>query len=132
MADPATYKNRATGVADFDAPFNEVAKTGNYTIVAGDNCTRFTNGGASGAVIFTLPAIKPGYVFEFVVKANQNLTVASSEGGNIIGYNNNAVNNMAFSTSSQLYGGFLRFESSLDGGKWYVKNFSPGNTITLS
>ena len=43
-----------------------VAKTGNFTIKLAQSGTMYTNLGAIGAVVFTLPTPKPGVWFTFV------------------------------------------------------------------
>lgn len=56
------------------------AKTSNYTILAADNGTTFTNAGAVGTVIFALPVPVAGYQFQFAVLAAQVLTVDATAG----------------------------------------------------
>lgn len=52
------------------------AKTADYTVVAGtDNGKTFTNEGASGAVVFALPAATVGQWYRFQVKAAQELRI---------------------------------------------------------
>lgn len=51
-------------------------KTAAYTIVAGtDNGKTFTNEGAAGAVVFSLPAATVGQWYRFKVKAAQELRI---------------------------------------------------------
>ncbi len=52
-----------------------VSKTTNYTLVANDQGTAFTNTGASGTVIFTLPAAVLGLSYAFSVEVAQILEV---------------------------------------------------------
>lgn len=52
------------------------AKTADYTVVANvDNGKTFTNEGASGAVVFSLPAATVGQWYRFTVKAAQELRI---------------------------------------------------------
>lgn len=46
-----------------------VSKTTNYTVSTIDNGTHFDNIGASGTVIFSLPAAARGLSYEFLVSA---------------------------------------------------------------
>jgi hypothetical protein len=110
----------------------EVAKTGDYTLKVSDSGSLFTNTGASGAVDFTLPAILPGLVYEFLVVADDTVTVTSNEGSNIVAFNNPAASSLAFSTSSQKVGGHLLVFSNVAGTLWYVSDLSPDNAITVA
>jgi hypothetical protein len=110
-----------------------LTKTANYTIQPTDNFTHFDNAGAVGAVTFTLPPIMNGYKLGFRVVADQNVIVASNEGGNIVALNNAVANSLAFSTGAQRIGGGFVFYSNTAGTKWYVDNYSAGtNTVTVA
>lgn len=87
-----------------------VAKTADYTITAADHGTTFTNYGAAGAVNFTLPTIATGLKFDFLVLANQNVTVTSAAGDDIVIINDLQADSVAFSTSSQIIGARLSVE----------------------
>lgn len=63
------------------------AKTADYTCVPTDGTVFFTNRGASGTVIFTLPTsttIPTGWWAEFVTCAAQSITVASAPADTLI------------------------------------------------
>lgn len=108
-------------------------KTADYTVVANDNYTLFDNVGASGAVIFTLPALANGYYFGFRVQADQTITVASNEGDNMIAFNDASADSVAFSTSGQKMGGMVAVYTNPALNKWIVENRSAGtNTITVA
>lgn len=126
------FDDNYTGIIDY--PYqNEVAKTANYTLVASDNGTLFTNTGAAGEVDFTLPAIANGYVFGFKAVANQTIKVVSAEGANIVAFNNAAATSVAFSTGGSIIGGGVKVYSNAAGTKWYVANESAGaNTVTVA
>lgn len=52
------------------------AKTADYTVLAGDSGTVFTNTGASGTVVFTLPASPTaGLWYEFHITAAQSVDI---------------------------------------------------------
>ncbi len=112
---------------------NFASKTAAYSVLSTDNFTIFDNTGAVGSVTFTLPAIANGYCFGFRVVANQNVIVASNEGGNMIALNNATASSVAFQTGSQLIGGAFMIYSNPAGTKWIVENISAGtNTITVA
>ena len=116
----------------------EVAKTANYQVLVTDNNTLFTNTGAGAAVVFTLPAIAAGLCFEFLAVADFAITVASLAGSDLVWINDAAANSLAFSTSGEIIGGWLRVQANAAGTKWYVSNQSTGvngtggNTITVA
>lgn len=101
-------------------------KTSNYTIVANDNLTNFDNTGATGTVVFTLPAIANGYYFGFSGMANQTITVTSNEGLNVVALNSLVANSVSFSTGGQIIGSHFRVYSNPAGTKWLVENVSAG------
>lgn len=106
-----------------------------YAIPTAENGFLYTNTGAAGAVQFVLPVCAPGLQFAFYVIADQTVTVSknASDSGNIVGLNNAAASNAAFSTGSQKIGGGMTVASNAAGTKWHVHNWSAGtNTITLS
>lgn len=93
------------------------AKTANYTCVAADSGTIFTNTGAAGAVTFTLPAASnTGWTAKFVVVANQNVTVARAGTDAMVLFNNASGASIAFSTVSEKIGGAVEVVS--DGTRW--------------
>jgi len=112
-----------------------VAKTANYQVVVADNGTLLIANG-SGALTFTLPAIADGLKFSFLNEANQNMIVASTEGGNMIGDNSLTYNDVTFVTSSHKVGGYCTVESIYDAGgnlKWLVGiNSASATTVTFS
>lgn len=57
------------------APVEFQAKTANYTVLATESGTGFTTTGASGTVVFALPAATVGLNYYFVVGAAQELRI---------------------------------------------------------
>lgn len=116
------------------APVLESAKTANYTVVAADNGTLFTNTGAGGAVVFTLPALAANLSFMFCVTADQSVTVTSAAGDDMIVHNDLAADSVAFSTASRKLGASLRVRSNAAGDKWlcfpYTWNNADDGTTT--
>lgn len=110
----------------------EVEKSANYTVVAADNMNEFVAAGGTG-VNFTLPAIATGYRFFFRNQVDQNMTVTSAEGTNIVALHNASASSVAFSTTSEKIGGAFLVRSNEQGTKWIVENRSAGaNTITVA
>lgn len=116
-------------------PVSEKAKTADYTVVAADHGTLFTTLGAAGAVNFTLPALatNAGFCAEFLALADQNMTVTSAEGDNIVWDNDLSADSLAFSTATHKIGGRLRFVANAAGTKWLVQDLSPATcTVTAA
>lgn len=111
-------------------PFSVVAKTANYTLTAADVGKCFTNTGAAGAVVFTLPTAAPGYVFEFFVTANQTVTITAPS-GKLIAFNNAAATSAAWSTSNEKIGQSARVIMN-DAGDKYMLFPAGGGTVTIS
>ncbi len=114
----------------FDWP-NFVSKTAAYQVLSTDNFTLFDNVGATGAVTFTLPAIANGYKFGFRVQADQTVTVASTEGTNIVTFNNASASSVAYSTGGSKIGGMFTVFSNPGATKWIVIP-SGSNTVTVA
>lgn len=57
------------------SPRTTEAKTADYTVTTDDVGKTFTNEGASGAVVFALPAATVGLWYRFTVKAAQELRI---------------------------------------------------------
>lgn len=108
----------------------EVAKTADYTVDDSDSGTLFTNTGALGAVIFTLPAIEAGLYFEFLAVADFGLTVASAEGDNMVTSNDASADSVGFVTGGDIIGGRVAIASNMAGTKWYVTKLSD-NAMTI-
>jgi len=104
----------------------EVAQTANYQVLVTDNGTLFTNTGAGAAVVFTLPALAAGLVFEFLVTAAQSVTIASTAGTDMVFQGNAGRSSLAFSTASEKIGGRLRVQANAAGTKWLCSNLSAG------
>lgn len=124
--DPAS-----SGLLGFGTPFlggfrMVQAKTADYTVKPYESGTLFTNRGASGTVIFTLPASPVlGLSYGFYCVANQTLTVASAAGDDMVAINDAAADSVSFATSSLKIGGM--FELYYDGTGWLTR-VSAGQT----
>jgi hypothetical protein len=73
--------------AEVTQPFNglPVDLTANRAVLAAENGKLFTNKGAAGAVVATLPAPKKGMGFFFAKMTAQNFTVTATGGAKING-----------------------------------------------
>lgn len=114
----------------FTAP---VAKTADYTVLSTDSGKAFTTLGASGAVIFTLPAVGSaarGYRFRFHNAVDQNMTV-TAPAGKLITFNNAAATSVAFSTAGNKIGATVEIVATPDGAK-YIAIPSGANTMTVA
>jgi hypothetical protein len=110
------------------------AKTADHTITEAENNTLFTNRGAGGAVILTLPATpKKGLRYGAYVAADQSLTFTAASAGQMIAFNDAAANSVGYATGGDKLGGFI--EVIGDGTSWLVLpvNFADGvNVQTLT
>lgn len=111
-----------------------VAKTADYTVLATDNDKIFSNQGAVGAVNFTLPTCARGLHFQFVVEADQNVTITSAPSDILVVFNDAAADSIAFSTGSQKIGGWVEVFANADASKWLVKVGlgSASQTVTIA
>ena len=107
-------------------------KTAAYTVVAADNFTLFDNVGATGAVTFTLPTLANGYLFGFRVQADQDITVASAAGDDMIVFNDASADSVAFSTASERIGGMFVVYPNPGATKWIVEQRSAGSAHTVT
>lgn len=86
--------------------WNVTAKTSNYTVVAADSGTIFTNTGAGGTVTFTLPTSATagsGWHCWILVTAAQTVAVTANS-GELVTLNNAAATTATWSTSSEKVG----------------------------
>ncbi|MGE0590912.1 MAG: hypothetical protein AB7G23_03030 [Vicinamibacterales bacterium] len=117
-----------------------VAKTADYAIspAKGDNPGQvFTNAGASGAVVFTLPTPTRallGFWYDFLGVADQSITVAAATADTLITKNDVAADSIALSTSGEKIGGHIRVTCVKTGSttyQWLAVGLSVGHTFTV-
>lgn len=111
-----------------------IAKTADYMITAAvdQSGTVFTNRGAGGAVIFTLPAPSQalaGVYYEFEGVANQNMTVSAGTGLGV-SLNNATCASLAASTSNLKIGAHIL--AKCDGTSWLLLGDTVGCTYTVA
>jgi hypothetical protein len=112
-----------------------VAKTADYTVTAArdENGTLFTNRGAGGAVIFTLPPASSRYAgwhFRFRTVAGQNVTVKPSAVDTLLVFNDATADSLAASTADELIGALI--EAECDGTVWAASVLSNLTTPTVA
>lgn len=120
-----------------------IAKTADYTIldpyaasssVGGDaGGTIFTNRGATGTVIFTLPAPAQrlaGCVYEFLGIADYTITVKTATADTMILLNDITADSLSQQTSSALIGAHMRV--ICDGTSWVGYGDAVGVTYTVA
>lgn len=100
--------------------FRVAAKTADYTVTDDDNGTYFTNKGAAGAVVFTLPTVaKRGLQYKFMAAAAQTLTLASGTADTLVVLNDAAADSVSYQTANEIIGG--GFKVTGDGALWIVE-----------
>lgn len=114
-------------IFDDDLPGNKhawrqtVAKAADYTVVSGtDNGKVFTTLGASGAIVFTLPAVGAGIIgqrFKFINEVDQNMTITAPANTLVI-FNNLTATSGVFSTAGNKIGAICEVYANSDGTKW--------------
>ena len=96
------------------------AKSADYTVVASDIGSWFTTRGATGAIIFTLPAVTSaftGFVCWFFNAVGQNMTI-NSTANEMMTFNDLDADGVVFSTGSELIGATIM--AVCDGTSWLV------------
>lgn len=108
-------------------------KTADYTVVAADNGTLFTNLGDADAIEFTLPAItsSKGQRYGFYVAADQNLKVSSAAAGDLIWFNDTSCDSVSFETTSEKVGGMFEV-IGLDNNSWIVITHLAADSQTVT
>jgi len=111
-----------------------VNKTADYTVVAADSGTFFTNTGDADDIEYTLPALAAGLHFWFTQQTDNELKVTSPEGNNIVSRNDLTATSVAYTTAGEQIGGWLEF--ICDGTSWYYTAYSGGTgaefTVTVA
>ncbi len=112
-----------------------VNKSADYTVTSADNGTVFMTGGATAAVNFTMPAIVSGLAYLFINSSNQNMTVTSAAGNDIVTFNDAAASSISFQTANEKLGGTVLMHSTIstvaDTPQWNGTILGP-NTPTVA
>ncbi len=118
----------------FGAPWpwtQEVAKTTNYTVVAGDTANLFTTTGAGGAVTFTLPTLAAGLVYWFWNTVNQNMAITAPAANTLVADGNATGTTATYSTASHKIGSFGMAWANQAATLWYFFNMG-GTVVTIT
>ncbi|GAA4441981.1 head decoration protein [Bremerella cremea] len=89
----------------------------------------------AGAIAITLPAIEEGLEFAFVQTVDQNMTITSAEGNNVLAVNNAAADGIAFQTTSQKLGASVIVKAIRTASstlKWIALSSSPASLTVVS
>lgn len=103
------------------------AKTGNYTVLVADSNTLFTNEGAGGAIILTLPTAVVGLIYEFYVQVAQTLTITASAGDTI--RNAGSVSSAAGTAYANTVGNLVKI-TAINATEWVVETVQGTWTLT--
>lgn len=109
-----------------------VAKTASYALLPTDHDLRLSNFGASGAVTFTLPPIADvwdGWSTEFVILANQNVTITAPS-TKLVAANNAGATSIAFTTSNEKIGNSVLVYYDAGAGKYVAEVHLAAETHT--
>lgn len=117
-----------------------VAKTASYTInpALDSPGTLFTNAGAAGAVVFTLPIPGQGtfgWWFEFIGLVDQLITVTAPTADTLIGFNDLDLDSIATGGSGQRIGAIIRvycISTAAGVYRWVAEGATPGVTFVLA
>jgi hypothetical protein len=109
-----------------------IALTASATQALDQHGVWFTNRGASGAVVLTLPPVTGlpvGFGGRLTIVADQTVTIASNGSlDNIIGFNDAAADSIAFSTAAEKLGNTV--EWCWDGTSWLLAVSLAAETAT--
>lgn len=111
------------------------AKTADFTIKPPMDApgTVFTNRGATGTIIATLPtpslAIK-GWHYRFLGHADQIIRIDTPVADTLVTKNDAAADRVSMQTAGELIGGLA--EAFCDGVSWFVYGLSVGHTFTVA
>jgi len=125
--------SRSGGLSPRYIRWRVMAKTADYVITEDDMGTLFTNRGAAGLVMFTLPvphAGLAGAVIRLLAVASQATGFASAAADTLLTFNDAAADDVVLQTASEIIGGTL--EAVCDGTQWCILPMTyPAQTITI-
>ena len=99
---------------------NVVAKTADYTVLASETGTYFTDYGCTGTIEFTLPAATAGLQYTFYSVAAGTLLVKAAS-AIMVADNNAAATSVQLADANDIIGGGFRVFA--DGSKWFALPF---------
>ena len=102
------------------------AKTADFTITEAENGTTFTNRGAAGAVVATLPAPFANGHYRFLVRAAQTFTIAAPTADTLVADNDATADSVAASRVGAM------IEVVSDGTEWFAFGIASASNITVN
>ena len=105
------------------------AKTADYTVLATESGTFFTNYGATALITFTLPTMADGLNYWFYSVSATGLTIASANADEIVAHNDLDADDVTISETGQIIG--TCFHVACDGDFWYVMPYLYEGGIVL-
>ena len=109
---------------------NVVAKTADYTVLASETGTYFTDYGCTGTIDFTLPAVAAGLVYTFYSVSAGALKVIGATDLTVADNDATATSVQLVSAGDIIGGGFKVF---CDGTKWFTMPFgTEAATVTIA
>lgn len=117
-----------------------VGKSADYTVKYPMDApdTTFTNDGATGAVVYTLPTPSVellGVRYRFRAVVDQSITVATPTADTGIGLNDLAVDSLAASTAGQKIGACIEAEcvkTTVGSYQWMLSGTAVGHTYSVN
>jgi len=92
-----------------------------HTLINTESGTLFTNEGATGTVILTLPAAAIGLEYEFYIQANQTFTITAGSGDTIRSGTN--VSTAAGTVSNNTVGNMIRIVA-INSTEWIARTIT--------
>ena len=118
-------------IDDMAFKVNVVAKTADYTVLATESGTFFTNYGATALITYTLPTMADGLNYHFYSVSATGITVASANADEICAHNDVDAADVTFSETGSIIGGC--FHVVCDGTQWYVIPYlNEGHIVLIS
>lgn len=149
-ADQWFYGNTASDYLLIDASANTISTQGDMqfvlndfkrrvvakdaaavSVAAADSGTIFTNGGASGSITFTLPAVAAGLEYEFYAEDAQAITV-DGPADTLVIFADNAADSVAFSTGGEIIGSSFRAVGNAGGTKWLIEVNTASDSVSVT
>ena len=119
-------------IDDIAFKFNVINKTADYTVLASESGSIFTNIGDANAIEYTLPAKADGLIYWFYICVDQEMTVTADAVNTLATFNNAAADALVFTQAGEHIGnGVMMFS---DGTLWYSVVFlgAAGATVAVT
>ena len=117
-------------IDDIAFKFNILNKTADYTILAKESGSIFTNVGITADIEFTLPTKADGLIYWFYNCVDFELKVTSDVADTMAAFNDAAADSLAFTTASEHIGNGMMVFS--DGTSWFSAVLIAGAAATAT